>query len=267
MSDVLFHRLRVREVVTETDDSRSLVFDLTPSQVERFHYRPGQFLTLRVPGQDGAVARCYSLSSSPEVDHHPKVTVKRVDGGYGSNWICDHVAAGSEIDVLEPAGVFTPRSFEEDLLLFAGGSGITPIMSIVKSSLAAGSSRAVLVYANRDEDSVIFSEELNRLAAEHPDRLVVIHWLESVQGLPSIEALHALVQPYDYSQAFLCGPRPFMQAARKALREKDFPRTGLHLERFASLAGDPFEEARPADPNRHDHELRVDAAQRLGRAQ
>lgn len=261
MSDVLFHRLRVREVVVETDDSRSLVFDLTPSQAERFRYRPGQFLTLRVPGQEGAVARCYSLSSSPEVDQHPQVTVKRVDGGYGSNWICDHVGPGSELDALEPAGVFTPRSFEEDLLLFAGGSGITPIMSIVKSALSAGTSRIVLVYANRDESSVIFSAELNRLVAEHPDRLVVLHWLESVQGLPGIEALHALVEPYDFRQAFLCGPRPFMQAARKALRQKDFPRTGLHLERFASLAGDPFDDARPADP-----ELVVDRPQQLGQA-
>jgi 3-ketosteroid 9alpha-monooxygenase subunit B len=247
MADVFFHRLRVAEVIAETPDSRSLVFDVPAGQAGRFAYRPGQFLTLRIPSDRcGSVARAYSLSSSPHVDARPKVTVKRVADGYASNWICDNVAPGSELDVLEPAGVFTPASLEENLLLFAGGSGITPIMSIIKSALTAGTGRVVVVYANRDERSVIFADELTRMAAEHPDRLLVLHWLESLQGLPTVAALRALVRPFTDHEVFICGPRPFMNAVRTALREEDVPRTRTHLERFASLGGNPFDTARPA---------------------
>lgn len=252
MSPVLFHRLRVSEVITETADTHSLVFTLSDGQAQRFEYRPGQFLTLRVPGHDGQVARCYSLSSSPHTDRQLKVTVKRVADGYGSNWICDSVVPGTELDVLEPAGVFTPRSLDEDLLLLAGGSGITPIMSIVTSMLTAGTGRVVLLYANRDENSVIFREQLAQLADEHPERLTVLHWLESVQGLPSLPTLHALVRPLVFDRAFVCGPKPFMSTVRGVLRELEFPRAKLHLERFASLGGDPFEDAQPGEESEQD---------------
>ncbi|MQA83868.1 MAG: 2Fe-2S iron-sulfur cluster binding domain-containing protein [Streptosporangiales bacterium] len=238
-----FRRLRVAEVVAETADTRSFVFDAD------LDYRPGQFLTLRIPSDRcGSVARSYSLSSSPHVSGRPAVTVKRVDDGYGSNWLCDNVEPGAEFDVLGPAGVFTPRSLDDDLLLFAAGSGITPIMSIVKSVLAAGRGRTLLVYANRDENSVIFGAELNDLVTGQPDRLVVVHWLESVQGLPGPAALRALARPFTDREAFVCGPPPFMEAARKALRELDFPRARLHLEWFGPLDGNPFEDAHAAQP-------------------
>ena len=109
------HRLRVAEVVVETDDTKSLVFE----PCDAFHYRPGQFLTLRI----GDVARCYSLSSSPDIDDKLTVTVKRTPDGYASNWIHDHVVAGTELDVLPPGGVFSPRSLDDDLLCCAAGSG------------------------------------------------------------------------------------------------------------------------------------------------
>ncbi|MBQ0923735.1 ferredoxin--NADP reductase [Saccharopolyspora endophytica] len=241
-----FHRLRVAEVVEETADARSVVFDVDTT---RLPYRPGQFLTLRIPSDRcGSVARAYSLSSSPVTDGRLAVTVKRTADGYASNWICDHVAAGTELDVLEPAGVFTPKSLEDDLLLFAAGSGITPIMSILKSALATGTGRVVLVYANRDENSVIFARELTELTAAHPGRLLVLHWLESVQGLPNQDALQSLAGAFPEHDAFLCGPKPFMDATRKALREAGFPKSAIHLERFASLAGNPFDAATPAEP-------------------
>ncbi|RRO17531.1 ferredoxin--NADP reductase [Saccharopolyspora rhizosphaerae] len=240
-----FHRLRVAEVVEETADARSVVFDVDTT---RLPYRPGQFLTLRIPSDRcGSVARAYSLSSSPVTDGRLAVTVKRTADGYASNWICDNVTAGTEIDVLEPAGVFTPKSLEEDLLLFAAGSGITPIMSILKTALATGSGKVVLVYANRDEKSVIFARELTELTAAHPGRLVVLHWLESVQGLPTPEALQSLAGAFPDREAFLCGPKPFMDATRRALREAGFAKSAIHLERFASLAGNPFDTATPAD--------------------
>lgn len=245
MADGEVRRLRVAEVVAETDDTRSFVFDVDAD----FDYRPGQFLTLRIPGaRCGSIARSYSLSSSPHVDRRPVVTVKRVADGYGSNWLCDNVEPGTELDVLGPTGAFTPRSLDDDLVLFAAGSGITPIISIIKSVLAAGSGTMLLVYANRDEDSVVFGAELSRLAAERPDRLVVVHWLESVQGLPTAPALHALARPFTDREAFLCGPPPFMEAVRKALRELGFPRARLHLEWFGPTSGNPFADARTGEP-------------------
>ena len=239
MSSVRSYRLRVAEVVPETADACSLVFD-SPG----FDYKPGQFLTLRIPSDRcGSVARCYSLSSSPHVDSHLKVTVKRTVDGYGSNWICDSVSAGDELESLAPAGIFSPSSLDGDLLLFAAGSGITPVMSIVKSVLAIGSGRIVLLYANRDDRSVIFATELAELVAKHPSRLTVIHWLESVQGLPSVETLTALAAPYTGYEAFICGPTPFMNGARTALLGLGVERGRIHLERFKSLGANPFEQA------------------------
>jgi 3-ketosteroid 9alpha-monooxygenase subunit B len=231
-------RLTVKDVVKETGDAHSLVFD----RPEGLDYKPGQFLTLRLPHGDGVVARCYSLSSSPHVDGHLKVTVKRVVEGRGSNWVCDNVSPGDELDVLAPSGTFTPRSLDTDLLLLAGGSGITPVMSIVKSALAAGSGRMLLVYANRDEKSVIFHQELRSLVAEHPDRLVVLHWLETVQGLPSKAPLQEIVRPWAHGEAFICGPSPFMDCAAEALKELGVSRDRIHVERFTSLAADPWTE-------------------------
>jgi 3-ketosteroid 9alpha-monooxygenase subunit B len=233
-------KARVVEVVRETEDAHSIVLEPAEGDADRFSYRPGQFLTVRVPAGDGWAARCYSLCSSPVLDEPLKVTVKRVADGVGSNWICDNVAAGDVLEVLRPAGTFTPRSLDADLLLFAGGSGITPVMSILKSCLAGGTGTVTLVYANRDERSVIFADELRALSAEHGERLSVVHWLESVQGLPSEAAVRALARPYTGREAFVCGPQKFMDLAVAALEGAGMPSRQVHVERFFSLAGDPF---------------------------
>ncbi|EMD24818.1 ferredoxin--NADP reductase [Amycolatopsis azurea] len=235
----------VAEVITETADARSIVFEIPAEHLSVFAYTPGQFLTVRVPSErTGSVARCYSLSSAPH-ENRVQVTVKRTADGYGSNWLCDNLRAGQEVQVLPPAGVFSPASLDEDFLLLAGGSGITPVMSILKSALAHGTGKVVLLYANRDERSVIFAKELTDLAAKHADRLVVVHWLESLQGLPTEAQLRALVAPYTAHEAFICGPGPFMDAARTVLKDLGLPRKRIHLERFLSLGGNPFEVAEP----------------------
>jgi 3-ketosteroid 9alpha-monooxygenase subunit B len=208
---------------------------------QRYAYRPGQFLTLRIPGPGGSsLARCYSLSSSPGQGDQLRVTVKRVVEGHGSNWICDNLSPGAELDTMPPAGTFTPRSLDEDLLLVAAGSGITPVLSILRASLCRGRGRVALLYANRDERSVIFAEELRELVAAHPDRLVVVHWLESVQGLPGRAQLVELVRPFAGREVFLCGPTAFMEQVSHALRELGVSRKRLHIERFVSLTEDPF---------------------------
>jgi 3-ketosteroid 9alpha-monooxygenase subunit B len=233
--------LRVAHVTRETSDAVSIGFEVDPADAATFDYRPGQFLTLRIPSdQTGSVARCYSISSSPFVDSELTVTVKRTPAGYGSNWLCDNVAAGMEIQVLPPGGVFVPKSLDGDFLLCGGGSGITPLLSILKSALAQGTGRIVLLYANRDERSVIFREELVELARRWPARLTVLHWLETVQGLPSREQLQALLSPYATFEAFTCGPAPFMAVVNEALKALQVPRDRMHTEVFTSLSGDPF---------------------------
>lgn len=236
--------LRVARVIRETDDAVSL--ELSPAaERDPIDYRPGQFLTLRIPSElTGSVSRCYSLSSAPHEEGPLKVTVKRTPDGYASNWLCDNAVAGMVLDALPPAGVFTPGSLEDDVLLFAAGSGITPVLSILKSVLASGSGHCALIYANRDERSVLFAAELADLAARHPGRLVVVHWLESVQGLPSRAQLAALAGPWREREAFVCGPAPFMDAVSAALLGLGADRKRVHVEKFVSLGGDPFETGR-----------------------
>jgi 3-ketosteroid 9alpha-monooxygenase subunit B len=237
------YQLRVADVIDETDAACSLVLDIPADLAQVFRYRPGQFLTVRVPdGRGGSVARCYSLSSSPHAGDLPAITVKRTAGGHASNWIVDHVRTGGVLDVLPPAGTFCPGSLEGDFLLFAAGSGITPVISILKSALAAGHGRIVLVYANRDERSVIFSSQLRRLA-EETDRLLVVHWLDSLHGPPTVAAIAALARPYAGAEAFVCGPDPYLAVVREALRRLGVK--GVHVERFVPLAENPFEVTEP----------------------
>jgi 3-ketosteroid 9alpha-monooxygenase subunit B len=214
-------RVRVVEVIDETADAKSFVLDLPWS------YQPGQFVTVRA----GDVARSYSLSSSPHTGEAPKITVKRA--GAGSNWMCNKIVAGTELDMLPPGGVFTPSSLDRDLLLFAGGSGITPVVSIVKSALHAGTGKILLVYANRDRDSIIFEAELASLECE---RFRVLHWLDTERGWPTVEAVRAMTEPYSGYEKFVCGPDPFMDVIEEALGT-------VHSERFTSLADNPFLEA------------------------
>ena len=245
--------LTVSAVVEETADTRSIVFAVPDELRDKFAYRPGQFLTLRIPSdRTGSVARCYSLASSPFTDDAPKVTVKRTADGYGSNWLCDNIAAGQTLEVLPPAGVFTPKSLDHDFLLFGAGSGITPVISILKSALTQGGGTVVLVYANRDEKSVIFAEELRALAETYPTRLTVVHWLESVQGLPTADQLAAIATPYESYEAFMCGPGPFMDTVHQALNTVGMPRARVHAEVFNSLSGDPFADQAPVEVSDED---------------
>lgn len=234
--------LTVAAVIDETTDARSIVFEIPDTAKAAFtEYRPGQFLTLRIPSDTtGSVARCYSLASAPGTDPLPKVTVKRTIDGYGSNWVCDNLSAGSQIEVLAPSGVFTPRSVDEPLLLLAAGSGVTPVMSILKSALATGSAPIVFFYANRSADDVIFAAELRDLQTRHPDRLTLIHWLESLQGLPTDRALATAFTPYVGHTAYMCGPAPFMAAVHTALDTAGFAHHDVHAEVYNSLSGDPF---------------------------
>ena len=238
-----FYQVTVAAVIRETGDASSFVLDVPPSLTAAFAYRPGQFVTVRVPSdRTGSVARCYSLCSSPHAEEPPAITVKRTAGGYASNWLMDTVTAGTVLDLLPPAGTFCPESLDGDFLLFAAGSGVTPVMSILKSVLAAGRGRVALVYANRDEQSVIFAAELRRLAAAAAGRPVVLHWLDSVQGIPVAAGIAALVRPYAAWEPYVCGPDLYLAAVRTALGQLGVPAKRVRAERFLSLAENPFDE-------------------------
>ncbi|MGW0358683.1 2Fe-2S iron-sulfur cluster-binding protein [Nocardia nova] len=232
-------RVRITEIVEETAEARSFVVEPLAGMTKT-DYRPGQFLTIRVPDIGTGSARCYSLSSSPHTDPAMKFTVKRVAGGHGSNWLCDTVRIGDELDVLPPAGTFVPASLDEAVVLVAGGSGITPVIAIAKSILFGGAGDVVLIYANRDQESVIFAAELRELENRFPERFSVIHILESVQGYPSRRALSILLRPLRDRSVYICGPAPLMDLTAEVCGQTGFAAARVHSERFLSLRRDPF---------------------------
>lgn len=244
-----YYSLPVREVIEETADAKSIVFEIPREHAEAFRYKPGQFLTLRIAHDGRRLLRCYSLASCPLVEELPRVTVKRVAQGRVSNWLCDRINAGDAIEVKPPAGHFTPHSIDDDFLLFAGGSGITPIFSIIRSALIAGRGRLYLIYANRDEDSVIYRDQLNALTNQHSARLQVSHLLDSVQGLPATAQLADLARPWTGADCYVCGPEAFMDCALEAIRGLNVAPARIHVERFVSLPDEedaaPVVETRP----------------------
>jgi len=229
---VAYHELRIDRIVQETPDARSFVLSVPEELAERYRYQAGQFLTFRVPWQGGSLIRCYSLASAPGIDALPKVTVKRVEQGRVSNWFNDQLERGDRIEVMPPAGRFVPRGEDEPLLLFAGGSGITPVISIVKTVLASSTRQLRLFYANRDAASVIFRSELDELMARHGDRLEVIHHLDDESGFASATQLEAAVSGFEAAQCYVCGPGPFMDVAEQAMTALEIPSDQVFIERF-----------------------------------
>lgn len=233
-----FHRVPVARVVDETADTRSIVLAIPPELTEAFAYQAGQFVTFRVDIDDEAVMRCYSMSSAPAVDGELAVTVKRVPGGRVSNWLNDNVEADVEVDVTRPAGVFCLSPDPGDIVAFAAGSGVTPIMSIIKEALATTSRRLRVLYANRDTDSTIFLADLHALAEAHPDRLTVVHHLDAEAGFVDADELRSFLDDgtdaESIGDAYVCGPTPFMDLAESALLGFGVDATNLHIERFAT---------------------------------
>jgi ferredoxin-NADP reductase len=227
-----YHALTVAEVVEETADARSFVLEVPPALEDRFAYAAGQFCTFRATIDGGSVARCYSMSSSPEAGDPLTVTVKRVVGGRMSNWMNDRLAPGDAIDVLVPAGLFVLRALETPIVTFAGGSGITPVLSIVKTALLTSTREIVLVYANRDAQSVIFAEALETLRAGSGGRLSLHHHLDSEKGFLDAAACAELVGDRTGADFYVCGPGPFMDVVEAGLARRGVDPERLFIERF-----------------------------------
>lgn len=238
-----FHRLRIRRVVRETPDASSFVLDIPEDLRDAFTYDAGQFCTFRVHLDGEPLLRCYSMSSTPGVDDEIQVTVKRVVDGRVSNWMNDALADGDEIEATFPAGVFRLTPGDGALVAFAGGSGITPVFSLVKAALATTSRPVHLLYANRDEESTIFRAALDALVEAHPGRLHVTHHLDVDAGFLDGDRVRPFAWLGDDPDFYLCGPTPFMDLVESTLLAEGMAPDRIHLERFAN---EPLE-VPPAD--------------------
>jgi ring-1,2-phenylacetyl-CoA epoxidase subunit PaaE len=245
---VSLHRLTVAEVIDETSEARSIRFAVPEELRETFLFRPGQHLTLMAKIAGEEVRRNYSLCVAPQ-DEQVMVTVKRIAGGVFSNWANDRLQPGDTIEVMAPHGSFTwdfRDGAANHYVGFAGGSGITPILSLLKTALLSEpESRFTLFYGNRDSSSIIFLETLAQLKNRFMDRLEVHHFLaeeaeefELFNGMldraKCDEILETLVDPAAAAAFFICGPGPMMDSAEEALLERGISKELIHLERFTA---------------------------------
>lgn len=166
------------------------------------------------------------------------MTVKRTTGGVVSNWLNDHLAPGDLVEVAKPAGFFRLTAGRGDLVAFSGGSGITPVISLVKSALATTTRAVRLLYANRDGDDIIFRSEIDELKERHGERLMVTHHLDAERGFIRPDTVRRFAEDAKHSDGsddaefYLCGPAPFMDVVEAALRDHGVDPAHVHIERF-----------------------------------
>ena len=239
-----YHALRVKRVVAETADAKSIVFDVPPTLAGAFAYAAGQFVTLRVVIDGQPHRRSYSMSSAPSLDPDLQVTVKRVPDGLVSNWLNDAVSEGDVLEVSVPAGAFVLTDVADDVVAFAAGSGITPILSITKAALHTTHRRVRLLCANRDRGSAIFADLLDELAARYAERLTVEHHEDVVSGFIGHDEVSAFAAESEHGSFYLCGPTGFMEVVERALVAERVVPEQIHIERFT-----PADEApEPPEP-------------------
>lgn len=244
-----FYPLKVAEIVPETAEANSIRFEIPPELREAFAFKAGQHLTLKAEIGGEEVRRNYSLCTAPD-EQDWMVTVKRIADGVFSNWVGDALKPGDTLDVMPPHGSFTTdfdRGRRRHLVGIAGGSGITPVMSILRTSLKSEpTSRFTLVYGNRDSGSIIFLEELARLKDRYLDRFELYHFLADEEGDIDLfngildrarcdDAIeHLIDEPKAVDGWFICGPGPMMDAAESALIDRGVERERIHIERFTA---------------------------------
>lgn len=242
-----FHSIQVREIIRETPDAATIVFEIPEPLKTTFNYLPGQYVTVSTWLNGKEQRRAYSFCSSPYTDQHPAITVKKVSDGQVSPFLNDMLKAGDTIALMPPMGNFTAKIHPENkknYVLYGGGSGITPIMSLIKSILKMEPLSTIsLVYANRDEQSIIFNKELNLLAATHPERLTLVHCLENAPagftgfsgrpGITDYQSITKNLQKADrVNEYFICGPGGMMDAVKTALEGMGVAAELIHTEYF-----------------------------------
>lgn len=240
-----YYDLVVKEIIHETRDTISVVFEQPTPPIT---YKSGQFLTLIAEVGGKEVRRAYSLCTSPFVDTDLAVTVKRVEGGLMSNWLADNLKVGQKMRVMEPMGQFTTEYHKDrkrHLVMFAGGSGITPMMSLIKSMLDQEPESIIsLIYCNRDVDSIIFRDQLEALETRDEGRLHVIHILDNApmnwqgySGLLNHDMLTKLFERIpdwgiDNTTYLMCGPEGMMKNVDSLLSMRHIPKERIFRESF-----------------------------------
>jgi ring-1,2-phenylacetyl-CoA epoxidase subunit PaaE len=245
-----FHSLIISDIRRETMDAVSLAFAVPERLHETYRYTPGQYLTLRatIDGED--VRRSYSICSGLE-DGELRVVIKRLDGGAFSNWTHEHLRVGDTLSVMAPDGRFgvpIEPGTTRTLVAFAAGSGITPVMAILKTALRREAGRFFLFYGNRSAADIIFREQLEDLKDRYLARLSVFHVLSREQQ--DIAMLHghldaekigvlmrSVVPVASVDHAFVCGPQPMIEGLEKALANLGMARDRVHVERFTPGVG------------------------------
>ncbi len=246
-----FHPLKVKEVRRETSDSVSVAFDLPITLKTDFQYKQGQYLTLKLKINNEELRRSYSICTSPYNENDLRIAIKEVSGGKVSTYINQQLKAGDIIDVMTPMGNFysvLSGANKKHYVLFAGGSGITPMMSILKSVLyIEKQSKITLIYANRNEESVIFKSEIEQLVHQHENNLQVIYLYDQpVANLPDLhiglitpEKVLALTENYtgagESYEYFICGPGPMMENIKTGLSKLNIKADKIHIEYFSSV--------------------------------
>jgi ring-1,2-phenylacetyl-CoA epoxidase subunit PaaE len=243
-----FYKLRVAEVKRETPDAVSVRFELPESLRDTFAFKAGQHLTFRRAFGGEEVRRNYSVCVAPS-EGMLKIGVKKIAGGVFSGWVNDELKAGDELDVMAPHGSFCwdfTVGARRAYVAFAGGSGITPILSLMKTALATEpNSRFTLFYGNRNSAGVMFLEEIAGLKDRYLDRLIVFHFLEDEEEEIELfngrldrakidELLTQLVKPAHVDAFFICGPGPMMDAAEDALLARGVDKGRILIERFTT---------------------------------
>ncbi|HCW08993.1 MAG TPA: hypothetical protein DGG95_16680 [Cytophagales bacterium] len=248
--------LIIRSIQQETSDTKSFVLDFVD---EKFSYLPGQFLTLIHPVAK-SIHRSYSLSSHPLLDKKLRITVKRIANGEFSRWLCDQAVEGDVIETIGASGFFTLPEYlptNAPILFLAAGSGITPILSLLKEILFQRQQNVVLVYSSRSVEGTIFYNELSHLQEEFPNRFT-IHFLFSnskdlfrarLNKSLLAEILHQHFAVTGNSLAYLCGPHDYMQMARIVLLNENFLPEKIRTEKFNDFQ--PIVKNIPPDRKQH----------------
>jgi ring-1,2-phenylacetyl-CoA epoxidase subunit PaaE len=251
MSAPRFHRLAVSDLRRETADAVSLTFAIPKELAEDYRFSPGQYLTLRTMMDGEEVRRSYSICSGPD-DGELRIAVKKIDGGAFSNWAADELKCGDELDVMTPTGRFGVTAAPDQARVyvgFAAGSGITPILSIVKGVLAREpDSRFFLFYGNRSASGMLFREALEELKDRFIERLSVFHVISGEeQDIPILHGrldgekvrvlLRSLVSWQDVDHVFICGPSGMSEDIEATCRAIGIAENRIHVERFVSEFG------------------------------
>lgn len=248
MATPQFHTLQVSHVQPATRDAVAITFDVPEHLNEAFSYVQGQYLTLRTTLDGEELRRSYSICSAVQ-DQRLRVAIKRVAGGAFSNWAADHLLPGAAIEVMPPQGNFhialVPQSARH-IVAFASGSGITPVLSIIKTTLLAEPRTSVtLVYGNRSSSGVMFKEELEDLKDSYLGRFNLV-WIMSreSQDIPLFngridfekcsQLLTHWIDPAGIAAAFICGPEDMMLATSKALQDKGVEKARIKVELFGT---------------------------------